>query len=72
MNGLGHEHNNLISGWLFLEHGEANDRTGELVNHYNDPPTERPYLRQAKWCPWHPEAGRRDVNGRVKVKQVAV
>ncbi len=59
-NGLGHERNNLIRSWLFLEHGEANDRTGEMVNHHNDPPTERPNLRQAKWRPWHPESCCRD------------
>ncbi len=56
MNGVGHERNNFIRGRLFLEHGEANDRTGEMVNHHNDPPTEWPHLRQAEWRPWYPES----------------
>ncbi len=59
-NSLGHERNNLVCGRLFLEHGEANDRTGEMVNHHNDPPTEWPNLRQAKWRPWYPESCCRD------------
>jgi hypothetical protein len=60
MNGLGHERNNLISSWLFLENGEANDCTGKMVNHHNDPPTKGPNLRQAEWRPWHPESCCRD------------
>ena len=55
MNGVGHERNNFIRSRLFLEHGEANDRTGEMVNYHNDPPTEWPNLRQAEWRPWNPE-----------------
>jgi hypothetical protein len=55
-NGLGHERNNLVSSWLFLEYGEANNGTGEMVNHHNDPPTERPHLCQEKWRPRHPES----------------
>jgi hypothetical protein len=39
MNGVSHERNNLIRSWLLLEDGKANDCTGEMVNHHNDPPT---------------------------------
>ncbi len=53
---LGHKFDNFISSRLFLEDGEANDSTGEMVNHHDDPPTERPNLRQAEWSPWYPEA----------------
>ncbi len=69
MNGVGHEGYNFIRGRLLLEDSEANDRTGEMVNHYNDPPTERPNLRQAKWPPWNPETGCRD-SGHVNMPDV--
>jgi hypothetical protein len=53
---LGHEFDNFISSRLFLEDREANDSTGKMVHHHDDPPTERPNLRQAEWSPGHPEA----------------
>ena len=46
----------FISSGLFLENGKANYGTGQMVNHHDDPPTERPNLRQAEWSPWYPEA----------------
>ena len=69
MNGVGHEGYNFIRGRLLLEDSEANDRTGEMVNHHNDPPAEWPNLRQAEWSPGHPESCCRD-GGHIHVPNV--
>ena len=70
MNGLGHERNNLVRSWLLHEHGETNDRTGEMVDHYNDPPTKRPNLCQAEWRPWYSESCCRD-NAHIHIPNVS-
>lgn len=54
--GLGHERNNGIRSWLFLENSKSNGRSRELVNRKDDPPAERPNLSQAEWCPRYPGA----------------